>query len=208
MEDWAELAEVEPMSTSNTPVERTTSGNGNGTAWSASERIVTDGAIDSSHVSYLLNIWFLSVYFQLTCFPVLGFDRRRSRSRDRERRRRSRSKDRGRRRHSRERDYDDRWDKERERSREKDRDRDRERDRDRSDRDRDREKKRRRSRSRSRDRERDRSEKKRDKRDKDRDRERKERKPEFRDGEIKIKEEPLDGKCFRKACQNDLESRN
>lgn len=120
------------------------------------------------------------------------FDRRRSRSRDRERRRRSRSKDRGRRRHSRERDYDDRWDKERDRSREKDRDRDRERDRDRTDRDRDREKKRRRSRSRSRDRERDRSEKKRDKRDKDRDRERKERKPEFRDGEIKIKEEPLD----------------
>lgn len=125
------------------------------------------------------------------------FDRRRSRSRDRvERRRRSRSKDRGRRRHSRERDLDDRWEKERERSRDKDRDRerDRERDRDRSDRDRDRdrdrEKKRRRSRSRSRDR--DRSEKKRDKRDKDRDRERKERKPDFRDGEIKIKEEPLD----------------
>lgn len=128
------------------------------------------------------------------------FDRRRSRSRDRDRRRRSRSKDRRRKHGSRERDYDeperkDRWDnKERERSREKDRDRDRDRDRERDrDRDRgDRDKKRRRSRSRSRDRDRDRSEKKRDKRDKDRDRERKERKPEFREGDIKIKEEPMD----------------
>ncbi|XP_055607604.1 U1 small nuclear ribonucleoprotein 70 kDa-like [Uranotaenia lowii] len=128
------------------------------------------------------------------------FDRRRSRSRDRapDRRRRSRSKDR-RRRYSREREHEDlerkdRWGggAERERSRERDRDRDRDRERDRE-RDRAEKKRRRsRSRSRSRDRERDRGDKKRDKRDKDRDRERKERKPDFRDGEIKIKEEPQD----------------
>ncbi|XP_055538918.1 U1 small nuclear ribonucleoprotein 70 kDa-like [Wyeomyia smithii] len=129
-------------------------------------------------------------------FEQRPFDRRRSRSRDRDRRRRSRSKDR-RRRHSREREHEeperkDRWEKDRERSRERDRECDRERDRERDrDRDRDREKKRRRSRSRSRDREREqRVEKKRDKRDKDR--ERKERKPEFREGDIKIKEEPMD----------------
>lgn len=100
---------------------------------------------------------------------------RRSRSpriRERERDRRSRSRDRKKRR-SRSREEVDR------------------RDRDRSDR-REKEKKRKRSRSRDRDR----SERKRDKRDKERDhRDRKERKPDFRSGDIKIKEEPVDGEC-------------
>lgn len=128
-------------------------------------------------------------------FDAPRFERRRSRSRDRERRRRSRSKDRRRKRDSRERGLDespsaerkDRWEdagrRERSRSKERRRKRDsREREFD------DGGKKRRRSRSRSRERNRDRSEKKRDKRDK----ERKERKPEFRDVEVKIKEEPQD----------------
>lgn len=101
---------------------------------------------------------------------------RRSRSpriRERERERRSRSRDRKKRR-SRSRDDSAR------------RDRD---NRDRSDR---REKEKKRKRSRSRDRER--AERKRDKRDKERDhRDRKERKPDFRAGDIKIKEEPVDG---------------
>lgn len=129
-------------------------------------------------------------------FETPRFERRRSRS-PRDRRRRSRSKDRRRKRDSRERDLDespgaerkDRWEsndrRERSRSKERRRKRDsRERELD------DGGKKRRRSRSRSRERNRDRSEKKRDKRDKDR--ERKERKPEFRDVEVKIKEEPAD----------------
>lgn len=109
-----------------------------------------------------------------------GGDRfqRRSRSprvRERERDRRSRSRDRKKRR-SRSREEVDR------------------RERDRSDRGDRREKEKKRKRSRSRDR--DRSERKRDKRDKERDhRERKERKPDFRGGEIKIKEEPVDGEC-------------
>ncbi|XP_049297514.1 U1 small nuclear ribonucleoprotein 70 kDa [Anopheles funestus] len=126
--------------------------------------------------------------------PDNRFDRRRSRSRDRDRRHRSRSKDRSRRRRSREREMDDRgerWDKDRERERERSRDRDKDR-----------------KRKRSRSRDRDRAEKSRHKRS-DRDRgdrdrmdraggsgnggaERKERKPEFREGEIKIKEEPID----------------
>lgn len=107
---------------------------------------------------------------------------RRSRSpriRERERERRSRSRDRKKRR-SREREVED--------VDRRDRDRDR--------RDREKEKKRKRSRSRDRDRERkrDKREKERDRdRDRERDRDRKERKPEFRDGEIKIKEEPIDG---------------
>lgn len=143
-------------------------------------------------------------------FDAPRFERRRSRSRDRdrgERRRRSRSKDKDRRRKrdSREREEreespgggggggaaerKDRWEaperRERSRSKERRRKRDsREREFD------DGGKKRRRSRSRSRERNRDRGEKKRDKRDKDR--ERKERKPEFRDVEVKIKEEPQD----------------
>lgn len=59
---------------------------------------------------------------------------------------------------------------------------------------REKEKKRKRSRSR----ERERSERKRERRDKDRerDRDRKEKKPDLRDGEIKIKEEPIDGELF------------
>uniref|UniRef100_A0A182N7K6 U1 small nuclear ribonucleoprotein 70 kDa n=1 Tax=Anopheles dirus TaxID=7168 RepID=A0A182N7K6_9DIPT len=127
--------------------------------------------------------------------PENRFERRRSRSRDRDRRHRSRSKDRSRRRRSREREMDDRgdrWDKERDRERDRSRDRDKER-----------------KRKRSRSRDRDRAEKSRHKRGErergDRDRgdrggasgnggggERKERKPDFRDGEIKIKEEPID----------------
>ncbi|XP_053677384.1 U1 small nuclear ribonucleoprotein 70 kDa [Anopheles nili] len=128
--------------------------------------------------------------------PENRFERRRSRSRDRDRRHRSRSKDRNRRRRSREREMEergDRWDKDRERERERSRDRDKDR-----------------KRKRSRSRERDRAEKNRHKRSErdrggDRDRgerggggpgnsggERKERKPDFRDGEIKIKEEPID----------------
>ncbi|KFB51019.1 AGAP006755-PA-like protein [Anopheles sinensis] len=129
--------------------------------------------------------------------PENRFERRRSRSRDRERRHRSRSKDRSRRRRSRERDVEerDRWDKDRERDRDRSRDRDKDR-----------------KRKRSRSRDRDRSEKSR--RDKRSDRggergergdrgerggppggsvgDRKERKPDFREGEIKIKEEPID----------------
>lgn len=112
--------------------------------------------------------------------------RRRSRSprerRERERsRHRSRSRER-RKRRSRERDVDD-----------IDR-------RDRRDKDREREKEKKKKRSRSR--ERDRSEKKRDRRDRerDKDRERKERKPDFRDGEIKIKEEPIDGNILIIVC--------
>lgn len=131
-------------------------------------------------------------------FDAPRFERRRSRSRDR--RRRSRSKDRRRKRDSRERDMDespgaerkDRWDgggdrRDRSRSKERRRKRGDSRERDFDDGG---SKKRRRSRSRSRERNRDRSEKKRDKRDKDR--ERKERKPEFRDMDVKIKEEPQD----------------
>ncbi|XP_040176074.1 U1 small nuclear ribonucleoprotein 70 kDa [Anopheles arabiensis] len=131
------------------------------------------------------------------------FERRRSRSRDRDRRHRSRSKDRSRRRRSREREVDDRGDRwEKERDRERDRSRDRDKDR-----------KRKRSRSRDRDRaEKSRHNKRGDRDRGDRDRgergggggggggsasgnggaERKERKPEFREGEIKIKEEPID----------------
>lgn len=107
-------------------------------------------------------------------------ERRRSRSpridrRERDRyRSRSRSRDRKKRRGSREREGEDvdgrRERRDRERGGEKD-------------------KKRKRSRSRER------SERKREKRDKDRERsERKERKPEFREGDFKIKEEPIDGK--------------
>ncbi|XP_052861940.1 U1 small nuclear ribonucleoprotein 70 kDa [Anopheles cruzii] len=126
--------------------------------------------------------------------PENRFERRRSRSRDRERRQhRSRSKERPRRRpRSRDREVEERerWDKDKER--ERDRDRSRERDKDRK-----------RKRSRSRERERgEKSRHKRNDRDRERDRgersgagnvvDRKERKPEFRDGEIKIKEEPID----------------
>ncbi|GAB0100263.1 U1 small nuclear ribonucleoprotein 70 kDa [Sergentomyia squamirostris] len=111
------------------------------------------------------------------------FDRRRSRSRERlppRERERSRERYRSRsreRRKRRSRDRSDYEDVERD-NRVRDRDR------------RDREKDKKRKRSRSRDR--DRSDRKRDKRDKDRERDRKERKPEFREGDIKIKEEPLD----------------
>lgn len=106
--------------------------------------------------------------------------RRRSPSRSRDRRERERSRHRSRsrerkRRRSRDREYED-FDNRRERR----------------DRDREREKEKKKKRSRSRDR--DRSEKKREKRDRERekDRDKKERKPEFREGEIKIKEEPID----------------
>lgn len=108
-----------------------------------------------------------------------GVERRRSRSREKvERVRRSRSKERRRRREVEEHDRYDRRDRD---QREKDKDR-----------------KRRRSRSRDKDR----TERKRDRKDRDRERdrehrdrdrsERKERKPDFRDGDIKIKEEPVD----------------
>uniref|UniRef100_A0A182K1J9 U1 small nuclear ribonucleoprotein 70 kDa n=1 Tax=Anopheles christyi TaxID=43041 RepID=A0A182K1J9_9DIPT len=130
--------------------------------------------------------------------PDNRFDRRRSRSRDRDRRHRSRSKDRSRRRRSREREVEergDRWEKERDRERDRSRDRDKDKDR-----------KRKRSRSRDRDRAEKSRHNKRGERDRsERDRsdrsggasgnggaERKERKPEFREGEIKIKEEPID----------------
>ncbi|XP_055377501.1 U1 small nuclear ribonucleoprotein 70 kDa [Condylostylus longicornis] len=113
------------------------------------------------------------------------FERRRSRSRDRIDRRerersrhRSRSRERRIKRRSRDRDEDYERRERREREREKDK-----------------KKKRSKSRERDRDRDRDRSEKKREKRDRDRgdrDREKKERKPEFREGDIKIKEEPID----------------
>uniref|UniRef100_A0A7G3AWW5 U1 small nuclear ribonucleoprotein 70 kDa n=1 Tax=Lutzomyia longipalpis TaxID=7200 RepID=A0A7G3AWW5_LUTLO len=116
------------------------------------------------------------------------FDRRRSRSRERIPRERERSRHRSRsreRRKRRSRDRSDYEDVERERIRERG-DRAERGDRDRRDREKD--KKRKRSRSRDRDR----SDRKRDRRDKDRDRDRKERKPDFREGDIKIKEEPID----------------
>lgn len=118
------------------------------------------------------------------------YDRRRSRSREVERpvrrdrmerersRHRSRSRERVRKRRSRERgDVEEIVDR-----------RGGGGERDRREREREKEKKRKRSRSRDRDR----SDRKREKRDRDRDRERKERKPEFREGDIKIKEEPID----------------
>lgn len=116
--------------------------------------------------------------------------RERIRERERERSRRSRSKSRERRRRrggSREREYDENEKRDR---REKDRERDRERERERD-------KKKRRSKSRERDSSRERRDKKRerDRREKDRDRgdrDVKERKPDFRDIDIKIKEEPID----------------
>ncbi|XP_055914402.1 U1 small nuclear ribonucleoprotein 70 kDa-like [Eupeodes corollae] len=134
--------------------------------------------------------------------PQPRFDgRRRSRSRDRRERERSRHRSRSRERRkrvrggSRDREYDDRAERrgapaggpgmpvEKERERERERERDRER---------------KKKRSKSRERERDRSDKKRDRRDRERgerdrgDRETKERKPDFRDDIVKIKEEPID----------------
>lgn len=132
--------------------------------------------------------------------PQARFDgRRRSRSRDRRERERSRHRSRSRERRkrvrggSRDREYDERAERRGVGAGgpgmvEKERDRDRERDRERK-----------KKRSKSRDRERDRSDKKRERRERERsDRDRgdrgepKERKPDFRDDIIKIKEEPID----------------
>lgn len=108
-----------------------------------------------------------------------GFnDRRRSRSPRIDRRERERSKHRSRSRDRKKRRSRDRGDRDGD---------DMDRRRDRSDREKD---KKRKNRSRSRDR----SERKRDRRDRERDKDRKDRKPDLRESDIKIKEEPVDGK--------------
>lgn len=139
-------------------------------------------------VQLFIKIKFSIKFYNNFTFQTGNFDRRRSRSIDRPIRRDRMERERSRHR-SRSRDRAAR--KRRTRSREREVDDSVER-RERRDRDRDREKDKKRKRSRSRDR--DRSDRKKDKkdRDRDRDRDRKERKPDFLD--IKVKDEPIDGR--------------